>query len=125
LSNKTWLVDWRNLDRLGLRAQHVTNWELMPKMVAAGRADFLLAPFQATPDLGLQVGQVRLLPIPGIKIGMQGTRHYLISKAHPDGPRLQAALNSGLQVLRQQGVIRKAYVQSGFFNSTVRDWLRL
>ncbi|MCV2370344.1 hypothetical protein [Roseateles oligotrophus] len=125
LSNQTWLVDWRNLGRLGLRAQHVTNWELMPKMVAAGRADFLLAPFQATSDLSLQVGAVRLTPIPGIKIGMQGTRHYLISKAHPDGQRLQAALNIGLQQLRQQGVIRKAYVQSGFFNPRVSDWLKL
>ncbi|NHW17285.1 hypothetical protein, partial [Escherichia coli] len=88
----TWLVDWRNLKRLGIQAQHVTNWELMPKMVAAGRADFLLAPFQATPDLSLQVGNVRLLPIPGVKIGMQGTRHYLISKVHPEAQKLQAAL---------------------------------
>jgi ABC-type amino acid transport substrate-binding protein len=125
LSNQTWLVDWRNLKRLGLQAQHVTNWELMPKMVAAGRADFLLAPFQATPDLSLQVGRVRLMPIPGFKISMQGTRHYLISKVHKDGPRLQAALNNGLQHLRQQGVIRKAYMQSGFFNPRVSDWLRL
>jgi hypothetical protein len=125
LSNQTWLVDWRNLKRLGLRAQHVTNWELMPKMVAAGRADFLLAPFQATPDLSLQVGAVRLTPIPGLKIGMQGTRHYLISKMHPDSQALQAALNTGLQQLRQQGVIRKAYVQSGFFNPKVSDWLLL
>lgn len=125
LSNQTWLVDWRNLLRLGIRAQHVTNWELMPKMVAAGRADFLLAPFQATADLSLQVGSVRLLPIPGVKIGMQGTRHYLISKIHAEGPQLQAALNTGLQQLRQQGVIRKAYQQSGFFNPKVTDWLRL
>jgi ABC-type amino acid transport substrate-binding protein len=125
LSNQTWLVDWRNLKRLGIQAQHVTNWELMPKMVAAGRADFLLAPFQASPDLSLQVGNVRLLPIPGIKLGMQGTRHYLISKMHPDAPKLQSALDSGLQQLRQQGVIRKAYMQSGFFNPRVSDWLRL
>ncbi|MBT9491582.1 MAG: ABC transporter substrate-binding protein [Paucibacter sp.] len=125
LSNQTWLVDWRNLKRLGLRVQHVTNWELSPKMVAAGRADFLLAPFQATPDLSLQVGETRLVPIPGIKIGMQGTRHYLISKMHPDSQALQAALNTGLQQLRQQGVIRKAYVQSGFFNPKVSDWLLL
>ncbi len=125
LSNQTWLVDWRNLKRLGIQAQHVTNWELMPKMVAAGRADFLLAPFQATPDLSLQVGTVRLLPIPGLKIGMQGTRHYLISKMHPDGRRLESALNTGLQQLRQQGVIRKAYMQSGFLNAKVSDWLRL
>jgi hypothetical protein len=125
LSNQTWLVDWRNLKRLGIQAQHVTNWELMPKMVAAGRADFLLAPFQATPDLSLQVGTVRLTPIPGLKIAMQGTRHFLISKVHPDGPKLQAALNTGLQQLRQQGVIRKAYMQSGFLNAKVSGWVRL
>ncbi|MEJ6005934.1 hypothetical protein WG899_10280 [Paucibacter sp. AS339] len=125
LSNRNWVVDWRTLDRLGLeQRQHVTNWELMPKMLAAGRADFLLAPFQASPDLSLQVGQVKLIPIPGIKIAMQGTRHYLISRNHPEGAQLKARLDAGLQVLRQQGRIRKAYTQSGFFNPAVSQWLR-
>jgi hypothetical protein len=126
LSNRNWVVDWRTLDRLGVAdRQHVTNWELMPKMVAAGRADFLLAPFQATADLSLEVAGVRLIPIPGLKIGMQGTRHFLISAKHAQGPELKSRLDAGLQALNQQGRIRRAYVQSGFFNPKVLQWRRL
>lgn len=126
LSNRNWVVDWRTLDRLGFeRRQHVTNWELMPKMLAAGRADCLLAPFQPTADLSLKVGEVSMVPIPGIKIGMQGTRHYLISRQDPRQQELKTALDAGLQLLRQQGRIRKAYTQSGFFNPKVSQWQRL
>ncbi len=126
LSNRNWVADWRTLERLGIAdRQHVTNWELMPKMVAAGRADFLLAPFQASEDLSLQVAGVRLIPIPGLKIGMQGTRHFLISAKHPQGLDLKSRLDAGLQTLIQQGRVRKAYVQSGFFNPKVQQWRRL
>lgn len=125
LSNRNWVVDWRTLDRLGFeQRQHVTNWELMPKMLAAGRADCLLAPFQPTADLSLKVGEVSMVPIPGIKIGMQGTRHYLLSRQHPRHHELKTMLDAGLQLLRQQGRIRKAYTQSGFFNLKVAQWQR-
>ncbi|MCV2362030.1 hypothetical protein LNV23_01035 [Paucibacter sp. DJ1R-11] len=126
LSNRNWVVDWATLEQLGIsRRQHVTNWELMPRMVAAGRADLLLAPFQATPDLSLTVGNVRLLPIPGLKIALRGTRHYLLAREHPEGFGLRSALDGGLQRLLQQGVVRKAYTQSGFFNARTASWTRL
>jgi len=126
LSNRNWVVDWATLEQLGIsRRQHVTNWELMPRMVAAGRADLLLAPFQATPDLSLTVGNVRLLPIPGLKIALRGTRHYLLAREHPESFGLRSALDGGLQRLLQQGVVRKAYTQSGFFNARTASWNRL
>ena len=126
LSNRNWVVDWTTLEQLGIsRRQHVTNWELMPRMVEAGRADLLLAPFQATPDLSLTVGKVRLLPIPGLKISLRGTRHYLLAREHPHGFGLRSALDIGLQRLQQQGVVRKAYTQSGFFNAKTASWARL
>ncbi|WIV97322.1 hypothetical protein [Kinneretia aquatilis] len=126
LSNRNWVVDWATLEQLGIhRRQHVTNWELMPRMVEAGRADLLLAPFQATPDLSLTVGKVRLVPIPGLKISLRGTRHYLLAREHPQGFGLRSALDIGLQRLLQQGVVRKAYTQSGFFNTKTASWARL
>ncbi|ALT78561.1 hypothetical protein AT984_16560 [Paucibacter sp. KCTC 42545] len=126
VSNRNWAVDWQTLEALGFRQRHhVTNWELMPRMVAAGRADFLLAPFQNSADLSLQVNGVRLQPIPGFKVSLQGTRHYLIARKHPQGMALLGALNSGLQQLRAQGVIHNAYQQSGFFNPKVRGWQKL
>lgn len=123
LSNRSWTVDWRTLEQLGVRQlQHVAQWPGMSKMVEADRADFLLAPFQASADLSLVVGTVRLVPIPGIKVGLDGTRHFLVSRQHPRAAALLQHLNAGLASLRNKGVIRQAYVQSGFFNPRVAQW---
>ena len=126
LSNRSWRVDWQTLEQLGFsELQHVASWNLMPRMVQQGRADLLLAPFQPTPDLSLTVEGIRLVPVPGLKLRMRGTRHFLISRTHPLGPRLRAQLNGGLARLKQQGLIRRAYEQSGFFNARVAGWTRL
>lgn len=126
LSNNSWRVDWRTLEQLGMaKLQHVASWNLMPRMLQQGRADLLLAPFQPTPDLSLMVDGVRLVPISGLKVAMHGTRHFLVSATHPLGPRLRDQLNAGLAWLRQQGLVRRAYEQSGFFNAKVAGWTRL
>lgn len=126
LSNNTWRVDWLTLEQLGIAGrQHVASWNLMPRMLQQGRADLLLAPFQSTPDLSMTVDGVRLVPVPGLKISMRGTRHYLVSATHPLGPRLLDQLNAGLAWLRQQSLVRRAYEQSGFFNVKVAGWTRL
>lgn len=126
LSNRSWVVDWHTLEQLGIaNLQHVGQWDVMPRMVAKGRADLLLAPFQPTPDLSLAVEGVRLVPIPRLKIGLAGTRHFIVSRRHPLGGALLQALNTGLAQLRRKGVVRQAYVQSGFFNPKVADWTRL
>ncbi len=126
LSNNTWRVDWQTLEQLGMaNVQHVASWNLMPRMLQQGRADLLLAPFQPTPDLALVVDGVRLVPIPGLKVSMRGTRHFLVSATHALGPRLLDQLNAGLAKLRQQGLVRRAYEQSGFFNAKVAGWTRL
>lgn len=126
LSNRSWSVDWHTLEQLGVQQlQHVAQWSGMPKMVEANRADFLLAPFQASEDLSLVVDGVRLVPIPGIKVGLNGTRHFLVSRQHPSGRALLQHLNLGLASLRQHGLIRQAYVQSGFFNPQVARWTTL
>lgn len=125
LSNRSWRVDWQTLEQLGFsNLQHVASWNLMPRMVQQGRADLLLAPFQPTADLSMTVEGVRLVPVPRLKIRMRGTRHVLISATHEQGPRLQAQLNAGLAKLRQQGLIRRAYEQCGFFNARVAGWTR-
>ncbi len=126
LSNRGWIVDWRTLEQLGVvHLQHVGQWPAMPKMVAGGRADFLLAPFQASADLSLTVDAIRLVPIPKLKIGLRGTRHFLVSRRHAGAAALLDGLNAGLSTLRQKGVIRQAYEQSGFFNPRVAQWTTL
>lgn len=126
ISNRAWMVDWALLEKLGpARLENAVKWETMVRMVAGGRVDFLLAPFQPEADLSLTVDNTRLIPIPNLKLGLHGTRHFIVSRQHPQGQATINALNRGLLLLKQQQVLKQAYQQSGFFNAQVGHWQRL
>lgn len=123
VSCRDWRVDWRTLSALGLKALlHAPSWDSMPAMLAAGRADFLLAPFQPHADMSLSVGSVRLVPVPGLKVRLAGTRHVPLSRRAPLFEAVRACLESGLGQMRTRGVIRRAYTEAGFFNPRVAGW---
>ena len=123
---RSWKRDWETLNAIGIKdIQHVSNWKNMVHLVAEKRADFLLAPFQQTDDLHLEVDGHVLVPIPGIKAALPGSRHFAVSKRHPDAQRIYEALQSGLAALRKAGVICTAYGQCGFFNKKTHAWPRL
>jgi hypothetical protein len=120
-----WSADWRALNVLAPAAlDDVATWAAMPRLVAAGRDDVLLAPFQASPDLSLKVDGITLVPISGIAIAIAGSRHYATART-PAGRRAAAALTIGVPALRAQGVVRRAYEQSGFYNPAVIGWMRV
>lgn len=123
VSNKQWSVDWQTLESMQLRRlENILEWETMVKIVNLGWADFVLAPFQATPDLSFQVNDVKLVPIPNLKIKLKGSRHFVVSKRHPQGPAVFTALEKGLKQLKAQGRLQRAYQDAGLFNSQVKDW---
>ncbi|MDD4732589.1 MAG: hypothetical protein PHX58_11715 [Desulfovibrio sp.] len=122
VTSQDWKPDWAALNSLCPNVLHVNTWEDMLRVLARGRADVTLAPFSAAPDLGLQTQELRLVPIPGIKIVLQGSRHLAVSGTHPHGPQVLRALNRGLRILKQEGVVERAYRQCGFHNPAVAHW---
>jgi len=123
VSSKKWLVDWKTLSELAPKEVfHANRWKFMPKMVMAGRCDVLLAPFQSTKDLSLKVEAGTLIPIPGIKIALSGSRHFAIAQSTERGAIIKNAVNEGIHHFHSEGIIHKAYVESGFFSSRVRKW---
>lgn len=126
ISSKAWVIDWTTLEQLHLKKLlHTVKWSSMIRMVERGRGDFLLAPFQATEDLSFQGARFRFIPIPNVKLGLLGSRHFAVSKKYPKGKELFEALNQGLQILKERGTIKKAYQQAGFFNARVSHWKKL
>lgn len=124
--SRSWKRDWETLEAIGItNIRHVSKWENMVRLVSSQRADFLLAPFQQTDGMRLEVNGQVLVPIHGIKAALAGSRHFAVSKAHPDGKRIFAALQAGLEAMKRQGLLCKAYQQCGFFNAATRSWLRL
>ncbi|MFG6447978.1 hypothetical protein ACG0Z6_06915 [Roseateles sp. BYS180W] len=123
LSNRQWRVDWRTLQALQLpRLVHAGSWSQMPRMLASGRADVVLAPFQPTPDLSWQVEGLRLRPIPGLRLALAGTRHYVVANGHALSATVLQQINAGLAQLRRDGQVQRAYTECGFFNARVQGW---
>jgi hypothetical protein len=123
VSSKTWTADWRTLEALApVQIDDVATWEAMVRMVVDQRVDAVLAPFQSTEDLSMQAYGATLVPIPGLKIGLTGSRHFAVAGRHHDGARLMECLNRGLLLLKANEVIRQAYRESGFLNPKTDDW---
>ncbi|MEH6453603.1 MAG: hypothetical protein V7782_11255 [Psychromonas sp.] len=126
ISNKNWNINWYTLQSLNVaKVWHAEEFPSMVAMVNNHQADFLIAPFQSTEDLSLVLNNIRLVPVPNVKVALRGSRHFAISKNSKQSKVILQQLNRGLYLLKSQGIIKQAYEQSGFFNTEVKDWKRL
>lgn len=123
VSNVHWGTDWRNLELLNLtHVYSVRQWSNMARMVQAQRADFTLAPFRSNSDRVLITEDFELTPIPNVSFALEGSRHWVTSKAHPMGEMAHKSLSRGLLSLRNQGSVVRAYSESGFFQPKHDHW---
>jgi hypothetical protein len=122
----TWRPDLATWQAIGpATILHAPGWASMVRMVEAGRADVLLAPFQPTADLSLSAEGITLLPISGLKAGLAGTRHWAVSLTHPRGAEILALLVRGVALLRERGDLPGAYRACGFMDPRVAEWTRI
>jgi hypothetical protein len=126
ISNKAWTVDWETLSGVGFKKLiNSVTWNSMVRMVKGKRGDVLLSPFQYSPDFSFVASGQKFVPIKGLKIGLMGSRHLIVSKKNKEGERVFKALNKGVKELRKKGILKKAYEGSGFFNTRVSDWKKV
>lgn len=118
-----WSVDVQLLENLALkRIERVSKSENMFQMLRDGRADFTLLEFASTPDLSLEHGGVKLVPVPQCKVALPGSRSWIISRQSPHAALLAQAFEKGLAALRRDGRIERAFGECGFFNPKVARW---
>lgn len=125
VSSDSWVVDWATLKAMDVEAYSVSKLHLMFKLINARRADFLLNEFSSEKDLSMEIEGVRLVPVPNIKVGLKGSRHFIVSKKAPDAKKLFQALQKGLKKLRLKGTISKDFEKSGIVNPRVKNWKRI
>lgn len=122
VSNSDWSADWRTLQALGMQSlMDVKTWHQMVLAVARGRADVLLAPFPATPDLALDAEGERLLPLQGRALALVGARH-LAAATTPAGQAVADTVFPALAALVSSGAVRRAYQDCGFYNPRTSGW---
>lgn len=124
VTSRNWKMDWSLLEQMGYKhLQYASSWESMVRMVLAGRADFVLAPFPATSSLYIQAEGGRYLqPIPGIKVAFPAERVFAVSKNHFSSLAVYEALQRGIKLMRASGELEQAYRDSGFFNHYTQSW---
>jgi hypothetical protein len=122
----SWKVDVRTINALRVRKlEQVFKAEGLFAALDERRADFTLLEFAATPDMSVTHQGVKLVPVPGCKVALPGSRSWVVSRRSPHASVLAEALERGLQVLRQEGRIERAFRESGFFHPRVVQWKRL
>jgi hypothetical protein len=123
ISNKNWHVDWKTILQLAPKSiTHDEEWLSMAKLVSLQWVDIMLAPYSNGPPFILKGDGYEIIAIEGIKVALNDSRHFVVSKKHPKGKETFIALQKGLKILRQRGTITKAFQESGFFNKHVKNW---
>ncbi|WP_230090617.1 hypothetical protein [Pseudoalteromonas rubra] len=115
VSTSRWRTDWQTLNNLGLK--HLMNepvWASQAQMVNRQWVDFMLMPLMPSLNNEFRLDDILLVAHPNLVVQFDGSRHFVVSRLHPDGERAFKALQSGLKQLRSQGRIRQAYQQAGF-----------
>jgi len=123
ISNKNWHVDWKTIIELAPKSiTHDEEWLSMAKLVSLQWVDIMLAPFSNELPFIYKDDGYEITAIKGIKVALNDSRHFVVSKKHPKGKETFIALQKGLAILRQRGTIKKAFQDSGFFNKQVQNW---
>ncbi|AZZ99070.1 hypothetical protein [Pseudoalteromonas sp. R3] len=123
VANPRWRVDWHALTNSKMNlVSFIGPWESMLNMVETDIVDGMLVNFSVSESLQLVFEGRDYVPIEGVKMVLPDSRHFIVSKRHPEGAQIFAALNRGLKELRRRGVIRKALTESGFINRKVQNW---
>ena len=116
VSTPKWRTDWKTLQTLPLKELiKEDEWLSMARLVNLKWVDFLLMPFNSTPDQSFTLENITLIPVKGVGVLLYDSRHFVISKTHPQGKEALKSINLGLKILRAEGAITKAYQQAGFF----------
>ncbi|WP_031481890.1 type 2 periplasmic-binding domain-containing protein [Maridesulfovibrio frigidus] len=123
LVEHTWTTDIETLKQIGFKnIQTAPQYDLLFKMINRDRADFTLLDFPLNKNLIVQSTDGDLYPLPNVKVVFPHSRHFMVSKKHPQGKIVFEALEKGLKIMRENGTIKRALRQSYIINEKVKDW---
>jgi hypothetical protein len=121
-----WALDVKTVDAMKVKGhEKVGKLENVFLMIDKKRVDFTLQEFSANADFSIENSGVKLIPIPNCKVGLAGSRSWVVAKTSPHAKEIHEALVRGAKILRDDGRIEKAFKESGFFNAQVANWKRL
>ena len=82
----------------------------------------LLWKYPPFPEINIEKDGFTFIPVPDVLIALYDTRHFMVSKKHPEGNAIISKLNRGLAVLMEQGIVDSLYRDCGFYRSDLDGW---
>ncbi len=120
---ETWHTDTQTLQRMQLQGvEKAPALRRVGPMLEKYRGDFVLMEFSSAPDMSIELGGVKLIPVPNCKVAISYSRAWIVSKNSPLNAALNSAFDKGISAIRSAGTIEKAYTESGFFNPKIKLW---
>ncbi len=120
-----WQVDWLTLENQNLKElRAVQKYDHIFSQIARRGMDFTILEIADGERHEVTVNGITLIPVPNVLIGLDDSRHFMVSKAHQDGNRVFQALQRGLTILREQGVIEE-WISLVVNSDDLKDWRRL
>ena len=120
----SWAHDLQLLEKMGVKHIYkAPSRGNLIKMAHAGRVDFILIDFSNKIKDGYFLeDDIKLKVTEKTKIVLDGSRHYMVSKLHPQGDRIYKALEAGVKIMKEKGVFEKALYDVGFYPEGEKDW---
>lgn len=116
VSTPRWRADWQTLLNLPLKRLHREDeWVSQARMVREMFVDFFMMPLNMSHKGQYIIRNVILKQVPNVALLLDDSRHFVISKKHPDGFEAYHAIQRGVAKMRSRGQIVKAYTDAGFF----------
>ncbi|WP_096085612.1 ABC transporter substrate-binding protein [Agaribacterium haliotis] len=117
-----WHIDKQALFDLTPKVRQAVRFDSIFEMMRFGRADFTLLKFPTSSDLSVHLYGHDLLPIKGVKVKLNGERHFVVSRVSPGADVLFEKLNNGIELMRRQEQLDAYLNKLGLAHPAVSDW---
>lgn len=116
-------MDLKIIQELSLKnTYNISKKENLFYMIKNQRGDYTFLEFTNNKDMENLYLNMSLIPIEGIKIKIKNSKHFVVSKNIKNSKKVFNDLEKGIEILKSEGIIKKAYEKSGFLNKTVDNW---
>lgn len=122
VSDNVWHEDIRILKSMG--AEHITTlsrFDLQIACIKNDRGDVALLEYSG-PATDRWLATHELAVVYGVTVTMPGSRHFAVSRAHPQGAAIFRALQTGLALMRENGTLDAIYRKAGLHSDILRQW---
>ena len=113
--------DVKLLQKIGLsNLQLVSKRDFIFTRIAYRNIDFTLLGIEK--EIERKHGGIILVPVPDLLIQTDSSIHFFISEKHQHGQMIHQALEKGLAIMREQGLIKKYYHQISQVGLDLQSW---